>query len=79
MLRPGAGGDYFRAGGENQINSVYDNIGGAGGTQVRTAHLNPTMTPSGGNICFFDNHIEWRPFAQMTNIVATDTGVYFQF
>ena len=57
----------------------YYNIGAAGNTSVRTAHLNPNESPAGGNICFLDNHVEWRPFAQMTNIVATDTGVYFQF
>jgi prepilin-type N-terminal cleavage/methylation domain-containing protein/prepilin-type processing-associated H-X9-DG protein len=57
----------------------YYNIGAAGSTSVRTAHLNPNESPAGGNICFLDNHVEWRPFAQMTNIVATDTGVYFQF
>jgi len=57
----------------------YFDIGGAGGTSVRTAHLNANNTPAGGNICFLDNHVEWRPFAQMTNTLQTDTGVYFKF
>jgi prepilin-type N-terminal cleavage/methylation domain-containing protein len=57
----------------------YYNIGGAGGTSVKTAHLNPNQSPAGGNICFLDNHIEWRPVAQMTNTLTTDSGVYFQF
>jgi prepilin-type N-terminal cleavage/methylation domain-containing protein/prepilin-type processing-associated H-X9-DG protein len=57
----------------------YSDIGAAGSTSVRTAHLNGNNSPAGGNICFLDNHVEWRPFLRMTNIVATDTGVYFQF
>ena len=57
----------------------YVGVGGAGGTSVRTAHLNGNNTPAGGNICFLDNHVEWRPFAQMTNTLQTDTGVYFKF
>jgi prepilin-type processing-associated H-X9-DG protein len=62
------------AGGKN-----YFQVGGAGGTTCRTAHLNNNHTPAGGNICFLDNHVEWRPFKQMTNILQTDSGVYFQF
>jgi len=58
---------------------VYYNIGAAGGTSVRTAHLNANHTPAGGNICFLDNHIEWRPFLEMTNTLTTDTGIYFKF
>jgi prepilin-type N-terminal cleavage/methylation domain-containing protein len=58
---------------------IYYDIGGAGGTKVQTAHLNANHTPAGGNICFLDNHIEWRPFVRMTNTVATDTGVDFKF
>jgi prepilin-type N-terminal cleavage/methylation domain-containing protein/prepilin-type processing-associated H-X9-DG protein len=58
---------------------LYIDVGGAGGTFVRTAHLNANNTPVGGNICFLDNHVEWRPFAQMTNTLQTDTGIYFKF
>jgi prepilin-type N-terminal cleavage/methylation domain-containing protein len=58
---------------------LYIGIGGAGGTSVQTAHLNGNNTPAGGNICFLDNHVDWRPFAQMTNTLQTDTGVYFKF
>lgn len=27
-----------------------------------TAHLNPGGLPAGGNLCFLDNHVEWRKF-----------------
>ena len=47
----------------------YTDIAAAGGTAVRTAHLNPGNTPSGGNIDFLDGHLEWRNFKVMTNIV----------
>jgi prepilin-type N-terminal cleavage/methylation domain-containing protein/prepilin-type processing-associated H-X9-DG protein len=57
----------------------YYNIGAAGSTQVRTAHLNGNNTPAGGNICFLDNHVEWRPYLLMTNTLKTDDAVYFQF
>jgi prepilin-type N-terminal cleavage/methylation domain-containing protein len=57
----------------------YADVVGAGATKCRSAHLNPNNSPAGGNICFLDNHIEWRPFVQMTNILQTDSGVYFQF
>lgn len=57
----------------------YYDIGAAGGTSVRTAHLNANESPAGGNVCFLDNHVEWRPFAKMTNTLTTDSGVYFQF
>ncbi len=46
----------------------YAGIGAAGGTVVRTAHLNGNV-PSGGNITFLDGHIEWRKFQMMTNVV----------
>jgi prepilin-type N-terminal cleavage/methylation domain-containing protein len=58
---------------------LYYNITAAGGTEVSTAHLNLNKSPAGGNVCFLDNHIEWRPFLKMTNTVRTDTGIYFQF
>jgi prepilin-type N-terminal cleavage/methylation domain-containing protein/prepilin-type processing-associated H-X9-DG protein len=57
----------------------YINISGAGGTSVRTAHLNQNNTPAGGNICFLDNHVEWRPFLLMTNKVNPPGLPEFQF
>lgn len=58
---------------------IYFNISAGNGTFVRTAHLNQNKTPSGGNICFLDNHIEWRPFAAMTNKVDPAGLPEFQF
>jgi prepilin-type N-terminal cleavage/methylation domain-containing protein/prepilin-type processing-associated H-X9-DG protein len=53
----------------------YANIAAAGGTSVRSAHLNPGDTsPAGGNINFLDGHIEWRKFQQMTNVVNPASG-----
>jgi prepilin-type N-terminal cleavage/methylation domain-containing protein/prepilin-type processing-associated H-X9-DG protein len=53
----------------------YANISAAGGTSVRTAHLNPgDSAPSGGNINFLDGHLEWRKFQQMTNVVNPASG-----
>jgi prepilin-type N-terminal cleavage/methylation domain-containing protein len=57
----------------------YNNIVGAGGTKVTTAHLEHGVTPAGGNICFLDNHIEWRPFSSMTNKVNPPGLPEFQF
>jgi hypothetical protein len=57
----------------------YNNIPGAGGTTVRTAHLNPNNSPAGGHICFLDNHVEWRPFQLMTNKVSPPGLPEFQF
>jgi prepilin-type N-terminal cleavage/methylation domain-containing protein/prepilin-type processing-associated H-X9-DG protein len=57
----------------------YADIGAAGGTIVRTAHLQGNQ-PSGGNITFLDGHIEWRKFLQMTNVAnpaAGDPGFMF--
>jgi prepilin-type N-terminal cleavage/methylation domain-containing protein/prepilin-type processing-associated H-X9-DG protein len=51
----------------------YTEISAAGGTKVRTAHLNGAI-PSGGNITFLDGHIEWRKFQQMTNVVNQSSG-----
>jgi len=56
----------------------YVNIGAGGGTTVRTAHLNNNL-PAGGNICFRDNHIEWRRFPAMTNIINPPGLPAFQF
>jgi len=57
----------------------YYNIVGAGNTEVRTAHLSPSRNPAGGNICFMDNHVQWRPFSQMTNAVVVSGLPEFQF
>ena len=51
----------------------YTEISAAGGTIVRSAHLNGAI-PSGGNITFLDGHIEWRKFQQMTNVVNQSGG-----
>jgi len=51
----------------------YTGISAAGGTVVRTAHLNGSV-PSGGNIMFLDGHVEWRNFNQMTNVANAAGG-----
>lgn len=56
----------------------YTDIGGAGGTTVKTAHLEG-RNPAGGNVCFRDNHIEWRRFAAMTNHVSPPGLPRFDF
>jgi len=60
------------------VRNYYD-ISAAGGTTVRSAHLNQNNTPAGGNICFLDNHVEWRPFLLMTNKVSPPGLPEFQF
>jgi prepilin-type N-terminal cleavage/methylation domain-containing protein/prepilin-type processing-associated H-X9-DG protein len=57
----------------------YADVVGAGGTACRSAHLNPNKSPAGGNICFLDNHVEWRPFSAMTNKVSPAGLPEFQF
>src|ERR1051326_4158098 len=57
----------------------YVGIGGAGGTTVRTAHMENSGLPAGGNVCFRDNHIEWRRFQLMTNIISPPGLPAFQF
>jgi len=51
----------------------YVDIAAAGGTSVRTAHLERNV-PAGGNMTFLDGHIEWRKFNQMTNIANPAAG-----
>ncbi len=51
----------------------YTDISAAGGTVVRTAHLNANI-PSGGNITFLDGHIEWRTLSKMTNVALPMAG-----
>jgi prepilin-type N-terminal cleavage/methylation domain-containing protein len=57
----------------------YVNISAGNGTYVRAAHLNPNNSAAGGNICFLDNHIEWRPAAAMTNSVHVSPYPWFRF
>jgi len=52
---------------------TYQGIGAAGGSKVKTAHLE-NGAPAGGNIMFLDGHVEWRKFAMMTNIVNPASG-----
>jgi prepilin-type processing-associated H-X9-DG protein len=49
------------------------NLAAAGGTTVRSAHLNGAV-PSGGNIMFLDGHVDWRKFQQMTNMALPSGG-----
>jgi prepilin-type N-terminal cleavage/methylation domain-containing protein len=56
----------------------YRNIQGAGGTLVRSAHLDQGV-PAGGNVCFLDNHIEWRKYPAMTNRVSPRGLPHFEF
>jgi len=56
----------------------YVNIAGAGGTTVRSAHLEKE-TPAGGNICFLDNHVQWRKYVAMTNKVTPPGLPQFEF
>jgi prepilin-type N-terminal cleavage/methylation domain-containing protein/prepilin-type processing-associated H-X9-DG protein len=51
----------------------YVNIAAAGGSSVKSAHLN-NSTPSGGNIMFLDGHVDWRSFRDMTNIFNPSGG-----
>ena len=56
----------------------YSNIAGAGGTTVRTAHLDKNV-PSGGNVCFLDNHVQLRKYVVMTNKVNPPGLPQFEF
>ena len=58
---------------------TYSGISAAGGSKVTTAHLNPNGSPAGGNVCFLDNHIEWRKYSAMTNKVAPRGLPQFEF
>jgi prepilin-type N-terminal cleavage/methylation domain-containing protein len=52
-------------------------IGGLPGSVIqRTSHLEKGR-PAGGNISFLDSHVEWRPWAYMTNGFALPTRFYF--
>jgi prepilin-type N-terminal cleavage/methylation domain-containing protein len=56
----------------------YTDIAAAGGTRVRTAHLEKAR-PAGGNVCFLDNHIEWRKYTAMTNKITPRGLPQFEF
>jgi prepilin-type N-terminal cleavage/methylation domain-containing protein len=56
----------------------YNDITGAGGTKVRTAHLQGNQ-PAGGNVCFLDNHVQWRKYVAMTNKIAPRGLPQFEF
>ncbi len=57
---------------------IYSGITGAGGSKVRTAHLEKNF-PAGGSVCFLDNHVEWRKYAAMTNKIAPRGLPQFEF
>ncbi|HWD18960.1 MAG TPA: prepilin-type N-terminal cleavage/methylation domain-containing protein [Verrucomicrobiae bacterium] len=63
-------------GGKRYVNIPASSVGPL--NVVRSAHLNRDQ-PAGANICFLDNHIEWRAPARMTNIVNTSGIPSFQF
>lgn len=56
----------------------YQNIPAAGGSTVRTAHLEKGR-PMGGNVCFLDNHVVWRSYALMTNRISPRGLPQFEF
>jgi prepilin-type N-terminal cleavage/methylation domain-containing protein len=58
---------------------TYVGISGAGGSKVYTAHMNTGSAPAGGNICFLDNHIEWRKYNSMTNKISPPGVPRFEF
>jgi prepilin-type N-terminal cleavage/methylation domain-containing protein len=57
----------------------YTDIGGAGGTKVRTAHLDNKNMAVGGNVGFLDNHVEWRKYQAMTNKISPRGLPQFEF
>jgi len=56
----------------------YTGISGAGGSSVKTAHLEG-VNPAGGNVCFLDNHIQWRKYVAMTNKITPRGLPQFEF
>jgi len=56
----------------------YVDITAAGGSKVRTAHLDRSI-PSGGNVVFLDNHVQWRKYSTMTNHIAPRGLPQFEF
>jgi prepilin-type N-terminal cleavage/methylation domain-containing protein len=56
----------------------YLDIPAAGGSKVRTAHLEKS-SPAGGNLCFLDNHVEWRKYTAMTNKISPPGLPRFEF
>ena len=56
----------------------YQDIAAAGGSKVRTAHLEKGQ-PAGGNVCFLDNHVAWRKYPAMTNHISPRGLPQFEF
>ena len=56
----------------------YLDIPAGGGSKVRTAHLEKAG-PAGGNVCFLDNHLEWRKYVSMTNKISPPGLPRFEF
>ena len=56
----------------------YQDIGAAGNSKVRTAHLEKFI-PAGGNVCFLDNHVQWRKYTAMTNRISPRGLPQFEF
>ena len=56
----------------------YRDITAAGGSKVRTAHLEKNL-PAGGNVCFLDNHVQWRKYIAMTNRISPRGLPQFEF
>ncbi|EEF60158.1 DUF1559 domain-containing protein [Pedosphaera parvula] len=56
----------------------YSGFAGAGGSKVKTAHLEGKL-PTGGNICFLDNHVQWRKYVAMTNKISPRGLPQFEF
>lgn len=56
----------------------YQGIAAAGGSTVRTAHLDKG-SPAGGNVCFLDNHVVWRKYVAMTNRISPRGLPQFEF
>jgi prepilin-type processing-associated H-X9-DG protein len=61
-----------------RYNGSYVNVAIGGlppGINQRTSHLEGNR-PAGGNISFLDSHVEWRKFAQMTNVFSNPQFIY---
>jgi prepilin-type N-terminal cleavage/methylation domain-containing protein/prepilin-type processing-associated H-X9-DG protein len=56
----------------------YVDISGAGGTKVKTAHVEKG-SPAGANVTFLDNHVEWRRYSAMTNKITPRGLPQFEF
>jgi prepilin-type processing-associated H-X9-DG protein len=54
----------------------YGNLGNALGWGV-TSHRENTGLPSGGNVCYGDGHVVWKPFKQMIKVCDYPTFQYW--